>query len=129
MHLAHFEPVPFKIMGHGIFPGLVFQLERANRELHMTRLEEAKRRLAKRFKPTSVEDQAGSSGSRPPSSKESLVRGAHSSVGTAVTAVSGATGMTGATGAHKTGTGTPSVADAAPRRRRTPPLVPQFLGS
>ena len=42
--VAHFEPVPFKIMGHGIFPGLVIQLERANRELHMTRLEEAKRR-------------------------------------------------------------------------------------
>lgn len=31
--VAHFEPVPFYISGRGIFPGLVFALDRTNRAL------------------------------------------------------------------------------------------------
>ncbi|CAD7939993.1 unnamed protein product [Amoebophrya sp. A120] len=40
--VAHYEPIKFKINGTGIFPNLVLELERAERETHLMKLEAAR---------------------------------------------------------------------------------------
>ncbi|CAD7931174.1 unnamed protein product [Amoebophrya sp. A25] len=47
--VAHYEPIKFTINGRGIFPNLVFELERAERAAHLLKIEEARVVVQKRM--------------------------------------------------------------------------------